>query len=532
MALLTLIHRRTHVPVLSGLVLLAVVFAAFEWNDNHEVELQDGNKGASHIKTIVNGDLERTFRAWLTARKDLDNFRTGKRPYYVYVISAEGGGIFAAYRTANFLSRIQDVCPGFAQHVFGIVGVSGGSVGATVFSALSKELAENRPWRPCNPTVLSASGPDAKMGTFEALSDSILSNDLLSPLIWAYLFPDFLQRFLPIGIEAFDRARMLERGLERAWVDALKDSANAASLATLEKSYYDHWTVDGPAPALLLTTTDVEQGSRVVIRPFQHRWGDVDRHLDNPLELGLDEIMAVMRLKRVEPKLVTAAMLSARFPFVTPAGTITRPKEPGIGLGHLTPAQWEKIRRKARLADGGYFENSGVETAARLARSLAEIINNDEQLKGTVVIRLIALATLGEYLLEQESSAQKVESFSEFTSPVVTLLNSRSARGHAALMTALAEMNKRRVLAVPRSSDPILWAPLSLIHFPIPLGWQLSDTSRDYIRSHLADPAGCQSAGGPIEAWQTVANLNACVMRIVYDDLVLRPRGDHAVEQR
>jgi len=61
-------------------------------------------------------------------------------PYPVFIVSAEGGGIRAAFWTAGLLCAIQDEEPGFANHVLGISGVSGGSLGAATFAAL---VAEN-----------------------------------------------------------------------------------------------------------------------------------------------------------------------------------------------------------------------------------------------------------------------------------------------------------------------------------------------------------------------------------------------------
>ena len=55
--------------------------------------------------------------------------------YPVFVVSAQGGGLYAAYNTATFLARLIDLCPGFRRHLFAISSVSGGSVGAAVFAS-------------------------------------------------------------------------------------------------------------------------------------------------------------------------------------------------------------------------------------------------------------------------------------------------------------------------------------------------------------------------------------------------------------
>jgi hypothetical protein len=44
----------------------------------------------------------------------------------------------------------------------------------------------------------------------------LFDNDLLAPLVGGALFPDFLQRLLPVPAKAFDRARALEQGFSEA----------------------------------------------------------------------------------------------------------------------------------------------------------------------------------------------------------------------------------------------------------------------------------------------------------------------------
>ena len=72
----------------------------------------------------------------------------------MFLVTAKGGGIRAAYWTAALLTALQDANPEFADHVFAVSGVSGGSVGAGVFAGL---LAQSRrgfssrsPRRPSN----------------------------------------------------------------------------------------------------------------------------------------------------------------------------------------------------------------------------------------------------------------------------------------------------------------------------------------------------------------------------------------------
>ena len=84
------------------------------------------------------------FMEWLEARHDriLHYGEThGGAKYPVFVVAAQGGGYYAAYHSALFLARLQDQCPQFAEHTFGISSVSGGSLGAAVFSEAVRNKA-------------------------------------------------------------------------------------------------------------------------------------------------------------------------------------------------------------------------------------------------------------------------------------------------------------------------------------------------------------------------------------------------------
>jgi hypothetical protein len=73
--------------------------------------------------TAAQGRLSKHIDAWLEARRS--EIESAGSPYPVFIVSAEGGGIRAAFWTAGLLGAIQDVEPAFADHVLGISGVSG-----------------------------------------------------------------------------------------------------------------------------------------------------------------------------------------------------------------------------------------------------------------------------------------------------------------------------------------------------------------------------------------------------------------------
>ena len=141
-----------------------------------------------------------TFAAWLKSRPDRDRYDR----YPVFMVSAEGGGIRAAYWTALVLATLQERTPDFAAHVFSISGVSGGSLGAGLFGALMSLS-----------TVPVCNVPE--MDGLPACIDAFLAQDFFTPILAALLTGDLPQRFMPWPMERLDRARALERAWTSAW---------------------------------------------------------------------------------------------------------------------------------------------------------------------------------------------------------------------------------------------------------------------------------------------------------------------------
>ncbi len=104
--------------------------------------------------------ITKAFEDWLAARNDRKDY--GDTPYPVFIVAAQGGGIYAASTASAFLTRMQDECSGFGQHVFAISGVSGGAVGATVFGELLVSQKQVESFG-CSPSIRER-GPLAKRG--------------------------------------------------------------------------------------------------------------------------------------------------------------------------------------------------------------------------------------------------------------------------------------------------------------------------------------------------------------------------------
>ncbi|MCH8270780.1 MAG: hypothetical protein IH985_06170 [Planctomycetes bacterium] len=110
---------RWRLPLLLFAVGLALAWSALDWNDNHALRRLP-TPSATESRTLP--DISTTFERWLDARADKNEYAV----YPVFVVSAEGGGLYAAYYSAMVLAALQDeepALPGAAN--LGVVGPFG-----------------------------------------------------------------------------------------------------------------------------------------------------------------------------------------------------------------------------------------------------------------------------------------------------------------------------------------------------------------------------------------------------------------------
>jgi len=386
-ALLVYFGSRYEFPVLS-VILLALVLFSFV-NDNHEVRTLQPRRGPD-VENVAEH-----FKAWLDVRSIDDS--SPEQGYPVVVVASEGGGIRAAYWTATVLGRLQDMSPPddrFADHVYAISGVSGGSLGGSVFAALVKEQRSGQ--------VLACG--DEKRGPIEACADRMLKADFLSPTLAAMLYPDLVQRFLFWPVRHFDRSRALERAWETAWNDLPGVRPGRFGDSERDPSFDDLWRDERTeraslyrVPLLFLNATWVETGKRVITSPLPITPGEFDDAVDFLVEIG-DEI-----------RLSSAVHNSARFTFVSPAGTVKRMMD-------------GRRRVWGHLVDGGYFENSGATTALEVLEAMQEEAGG----RWRKIKPIVLMITNDPNLNKQNPPLGFLK---ELRSPAVAFLNTRGARG-------------------------------------------------------------------------------------------------------
>ncbi|MEQ1577766.1 MAG: hypothetical protein ABL894_08940 [Hyphomicrobium sp.] len=476
--------ERSQLPIIGTLFVAAFVWAHLDLNDNHRVRTIDAASIASRPSILP--QASEAFLQWIETRQDKPKFKNAGRKYPVYVVAAQGGGIYAAHHTATFLAGLQDLCPAFSHHLFAISGVSGGSIGASIFTAVASQLSGGVPAPGSSATCLTAPANSLQNFQYAGSVDHVVKNDFLSPIVAAALFPDFAQRFLFMPFPEADRAIALERAFEEAVMlnrrgvgSKAKGSNETANV--LSMPYLSHWDAASSLPALLINTTEVGSGRRRLIAPFRFNNPDI---LMFPVQ---GDPGTAKGSKPETLSLSTAAVLSARFPWITPAGWFYEHEAAASDQAVSGQREGGTKLRKIRLVDGGYFENSGVATALDLMQEIDAALEQ-KNLASEVEVYLIVLTTSG-------YPAQTYYGFGEALDPIRGLLNTRAARSEIVISEAERLLNPEpsagageNVAARPGRLRKVR---LKDMGYPLPLGWRLSDLTRMLIFAQNGIPSEC-----------------------------------------
>jgi len=492
---LAYLSHMTRIPTLTILLLAAVTFAGFDLNDNHELRvvrdkniaaLRAPSKSSVAIQSEQRQDLD--LASWIASRQDWDKYDH----YPVFLIATEGGGIRAAYFTASVLAALQERCPALAQHTLAISGVSGGSVGAAVFAGLAGDYASNVPDPQCDLDGVKTPGP------IVGRARTVLSTDLLSPLLGAMLFPDAFQRIVPVPIPQADRSRAIEFALEDSWRSATTGDCGRCVRGRMSERAMDLYGKPAPenaVPNLFLNTTEAETGRAIpyatvrvqgLATPFRDNAEIDDTSFDTvePSARSIESLSLQDRMTDDRVPLSTAAVVSARFPYLTPAGRI------GYSGGDYV--------------DGGYFENSGTYLLSGLVQYLigqqqSYAAGKSPQLDAARNAVFIVIVIESEPCTRESPQAgcdeditAQTGSFNEALSPLRALLSTRDMRAEYSVdglnaLSALVEQFAAKNPGAPATDTgtgcdyPICAVTLRFrnrTHTDIPLSWVLSSEGR------------------------------------------------------
>ncbi len=337
-------------------------------------------------------DMEDALCRWLAANDLLDGRRRGAVP--MVFVSAWGGGIRAGAWTALAMDCIfepdgyveapatvdgtaVDLCRRngalggdpyeFSDSLFALSGISGGSLGFAEYAAYlsGKEHHEIAPkW------VRAAFGAD-----------------FLAPTVSQLLFVD-----VPLSLFGYvdgpdDRATVTERAWEAAW-------AGSGADGLLGQGLFRSWRDNRHVPLLVLNGTShtdacrfnasvLDAGVEVVVEDDGGKYIFDDCTSLDAFEADYRPAPTTLAVPRgawalaqtrdlvdflcedQDVRLSTAALLSARFPAVSPPGRIDR-----CAGSALRPPQGEQ----AYVTDGGNLELSGTLTAFQLWDAVAPMI--------------------------------------------------------------------------------------------------------------------------------------------------------------
>ena len=412
-ALLIYFGLKKTFPIFTLLFILAIIFS--QYNNNHTIRDIATTKYKNRLT------LTEAFK-----QKVQELNATKPTPYFI--ITADGGGIRAAYWTAMVLSALNNKNSNFAKHIFAISSVSGGSLGAAIFTSLLKDKIK------CN-------SKDAKeFGNMASCSDLILQQDFLSYPTAYMLYPDLVQRFLPKPIIGFDRGRALEQGWEIGY-------KNITNKNTLGENFFNTFKID--SPNLFFNSTWVEGGNRVIMS-----------NIDINKSIFADSI-DFFRLFKKDSFLSSMVHNSARFSYVSPAGDL---KVNSKSWGHIV--------------DGGYFENSGATTAIDILNTI-----NNKPVKNLVpvVIALTNDPSLKRKCNEYKSGDchKSLDILNELLSPIRALSKSRGARGVTAKEELKRFVKLKGGIFIEFAIYPIdKNSSKDTKYEDPPLGWSLSRNSR------------------------------------------------------
>jgi hypothetical protein len=391
------------------------------------------------------------------------------RKYPVFLIAAEGGGIYAASAASLFLGRLQQDASHFAEHVFALSGVSGGAIGSTIFQALDKARFA--------PTAATAPEKLTRKVT------EIMEDDHFSPVVGS-IFPEILGA-------SVGRAQTLVASFQLSTAE--RDAAAGQALA---RPFTQHWTYRDDAPALVLNATWVETGFRVAFAPFHLH--DIDESLYSFSDaLMPNEDCLAKEEKHGCVSLMGAAAVSARFPLVLPPFST-----------ELTDG------KRWNFVDGGYTDNSGATTALDLYQTLKDV-SADIDLQ----IVLITSSTPQPNLSGKEISGTV---FRDTIAPIAALMKVREDLGNDAVARACSEIFSREDADRPgaagtraaggtrdrartngsESNESCIdhaedaTAHLHIVEiqdqtYGLALGWKISQTSFDVISWMLGKPEEC-----------------------------------------
>jgi hypothetical protein len=423
------------------------------------------------------------------------------------IVATAGGGARAATWTTYVLDRTlgYDVLAGVggcaanpapraADRVFAMSGISGGSVGLSTYSARLAAYDTG-----------AAPLPDQDNDNLGSNTRGWIRRQLgistLAPTVSWLLFEETPWSWLRYPLET-DRAVVLENTWERHWWGFLEPP-----------KLFDLQRRAPRVPLLVLNSTSAESGCRLnvsVLRLSSQTDVSTQRCLAEPLSrvtssaaLGATVDVGELLCRDEDLWLSTAALLSARWPYISPSGRVLECATDDQAIAG------PDVEIRTYGVDGGYHEGSGAATALDLWQAIEPLVLEHNQSQTATQIVPLAI--------------QIDNGYSEPAGPGVTPSQPQllvPPMAFWAANAAASERTRQALRLVFEKPFPLSGAAFCrrYVHFnlqPHPgpeatVGWTLSDVSFDDMVSQIgAEPAMSNIA--TVRGWLVGSLDAACV---------------------
>ncbi|MDZ7991390.1 MAG: patatin-like phospholipase family protein [Nostoc sp. EfeVER01] len=384
------------------------------------------------------------------------------------VVAASGGGIQAAGWTVKVLSGLQEeLGPSFTQATGLISSVSGGSVGTMFF--LDQFMSEGFP------------SDDNLEKIFQNATE-----DNLDAVGWGLAGPDLMRILCPFVVGKYDRGYAIEDD----WKE--KMCHPNATLATRREQIFN-----GQIPIPVFNATLVEDGRRFLISPmtFFQNIEDADKHKAFDFNNLFNNPNFNQKLKNSQPdpsiydlSITTAARLSASFPYVSP---IARNDSKLFTFNY-------------HVADGGYFDNSGMFTAVEWLDEQLKHFSNQLNIKRILLLQINA-SPEAELLKDKDEKYQGIKGdwgwVKVWLGPLEALYSVRDS-------TQFSRNFKEVELLKKRGEQEGVDIQTFVISFPKeekykqPLSWKLSKQQKQNLKEAWEDIKKEKTVTGMKKLWK------------------------------
>ncbi len=330
------------------IILIGIAFTIGHFLEPHYIKMSEKKNMANRF--LYRQNLKEYFSHWINdpARKKILDDST-ITSYPVFLTLADGGASRSGYWVASVLAKLEDSSLGnFSQHLFGLSGASGGSVGNAVFFSLLKSKSQ----------LLNI---DTSSHPYYHAATNYLNSDFLTFTLARMLGPDVFRHIFPLR-SIDDRGAALAHALETACGkgDFLYDSLAVPFSQLITQKNQSGYQL----PVFCINTTRMQDGSPALISNIDFSDSAYNNRVD---------VLNLMDEEK-DIKLSTAVVLGASFPYVSPAGRmdakVSVKDSAGVARTAIEPEYF---------VDGGYFDNSGAGVVNEMLILLRSFLLNEPQ---------------------------------------------------------------------------------------------------------------------------------------------------------